>query len=304
MINSIGLPNKGLDGYLAEDLPRLAELPVPLIVNVMGSTRRGGRDARRGVRRARRGRGARAQRLLPERQDRAADGRRPGGDRGAARRGPPADREAADREAHAELRLAGGGRRGGRAARRRRGLADQHAARDGDAPAPAAASPGSAAAPAACRARRSARSRSRRCARCASASGSRSSAWAACRAAATRATCSTPAQISSASGPSPSATRSRAPGSRPSCAQIDANSGIVAGHEPAHSRIAQAALKKPCKACELPSSALHAAAPQLEVELNSGVSPCRPASRDVDSPPMPPATKTPPSPPWQRPSVH
>jgi dihydroorotate dehydrogenase (NAD+) catalytic subunit len=39
MINSIGLPNKGLEGYLAHDLPRLAELPVPLIVNVMGSTR-------------------------------------------------------------------------------------------------------------------------------------------------------------------------------------------------------------------------------------------------------------------------
>jgi dihydroorotate dehydrogenase (NAD+) catalytic subunit len=38
MINSIGLPNKGLDGYLAHDLPRLAELPVPLIVNVMGSS--------------------------------------------------------------------------------------------------------------------------------------------------------------------------------------------------------------------------------------------------------------------------
>jgi dihydroorotate dehydrogenase (NAD+) catalytic subunit len=38
MINSIGLPNKGLEGYLAEDLPRLAELPVPLIVNVMGSS--------------------------------------------------------------------------------------------------------------------------------------------------------------------------------------------------------------------------------------------------------------------------
>ncbi|HEX3911064.1 MAG TPA: HisA/HisF-related TIM barrel protein [Solirubrobacteraceae bacterium] len=48
MINSIGLPNKGLDDYLAEDLPRLAELlaeaaapgqaPVPLITNVMGST--------------------------------------------------------------------------------------------------------------------------------------------------------------------------------------------------------------------------------------------------------------------------
>jgi len=39
MINSIGLPNKGLDGYLAEDLPKLAALPVPLIVNVMGFTR-------------------------------------------------------------------------------------------------------------------------------------------------------------------------------------------------------------------------------------------------------------------------
>jgi dihydroorotate dehydrogenase (NAD+) catalytic subunit len=38
MINSIGLPNKGLERYLAEDLPRLAELPVPLIVNVMGSS--------------------------------------------------------------------------------------------------------------------------------------------------------------------------------------------------------------------------------------------------------------------------
>ena len=38
MLNSIGLPNKGLDGYLREDLPRLAELPVPLVTNVMGST--------------------------------------------------------------------------------------------------------------------------------------------------------------------------------------------------------------------------------------------------------------------------
>jgi dihydroorotate dehydrogenase (NAD+) catalytic subunit len=39
MVNSIGLPNKGLRGYLEQDLPRLAELPVPLVVNVMGSTR-------------------------------------------------------------------------------------------------------------------------------------------------------------------------------------------------------------------------------------------------------------------------
>ena len=39
LINSIGLPNKGLEGYLAEDLPELARLPVPLIVNVMGFSR-------------------------------------------------------------------------------------------------------------------------------------------------------------------------------------------------------------------------------------------------------------------------
>jgi dihydroorotate dehydrogenase (NAD+) catalytic subunit len=50
LINSIGLPNKGLDGYMAEDLPQLHELlqqagptdpaaaPIPLITNVMGSS--------------------------------------------------------------------------------------------------------------------------------------------------------------------------------------------------------------------------------------------------------------------------
>lgn len=39
LINSIGLPNRGLEGYLAEDLPALARwLPVPLVTNVMGST--------------------------------------------------------------------------------------------------------------------------------------------------------------------------------------------------------------------------------------------------------------------------
>lgn len=39
LLNSIGLPNKGLEGYLEQDLPALAALPVPLIVNVMGFTR-------------------------------------------------------------------------------------------------------------------------------------------------------------------------------------------------------------------------------------------------------------------------
>ncbi len=49
LINSIGLPNKGLDGYVREDLPQLCDmraqppgggepLPVPLITNVMGSS--------------------------------------------------------------------------------------------------------------------------------------------------------------------------------------------------------------------------------------------------------------------------
>jgi dihydroorotate dehydrogenase (NAD+) catalytic subunit len=51
LINSIGLPNKGLEGYLSEDLPELSGMhgdgscapdgvghPVPLITNVMGST--------------------------------------------------------------------------------------------------------------------------------------------------------------------------------------------------------------------------------------------------------------------------
>jgi dihydroorotate dehydrogenase (NAD+) catalytic subunit len=36
MINSIGLPNKGMEGFLASDLPELAALPVPLMVSVMG----------------------------------------------------------------------------------------------------------------------------------------------------------------------------------------------------------------------------------------------------------------------------
>ncbi|MFL5901712.1 MAG: dihydroorotate dehydrogenase [Solirubrobacterales bacterium] len=39
MINSIGLPNKGLEGFLEQDLPQLAQLPVPLIVSVMGTSR-------------------------------------------------------------------------------------------------------------------------------------------------------------------------------------------------------------------------------------------------------------------------
>lgn len=38
LINSIGLPNKGLEGFLEGDLPRLSTLPVPLIVSVMATS--------------------------------------------------------------------------------------------------------------------------------------------------------------------------------------------------------------------------------------------------------------------------
>lgn len=41
MLNSIGLPNRGPEGFLAEELPRLAELPVPLVVSVMAPSRDG-----------------------------------------------------------------------------------------------------------------------------------------------------------------------------------------------------------------------------------------------------------------------
>src|SRR4051812_39545085 len=39
LINSIGLPNKGLNGFLESDLPQLSDLPVPLCVSVMGFSR-------------------------------------------------------------------------------------------------------------------------------------------------------------------------------------------------------------------------------------------------------------------------
>ena len=41
MVNSIGLPNKGLEGFLAQDLPELARLPAPLCVSVMAPSRDG-----------------------------------------------------------------------------------------------------------------------------------------------------------------------------------------------------------------------------------------------------------------------
>ena len=135
MINSIGLPNKGLEGFLAEDLPQLAELPVPLIVSVMATSHEEFARLVDGVGGARGGRGDRAQRLLPQRPLRADRRRAAGGDRGAAGGAAAADREAADREADAERRRPGRGRRRRRGGRGRRGLADQHAEGERDRPA-------------------------------------------------------------------------------------------------------------------------------------------------------------------------
>ena len=52
MINSIGLPNKGLEGFLERDLPVLAELPVPLVRLRDGDEPRGVHPAGRRSRRA------------------------------------------------------------------------------------------------------------------------------------------------------------------------------------------------------------------------------------------------------------
>ena len=113
MINSIGLPNKGLDGFLDQDLPELAELPVPLIVSVMGTSREEFARLVERRRRPRRGGRDRAERLLPEREVGPDRRRAAGGDRGAAGGAAAADREAADREADAERRRPRRGRGGG-----------------------------------------------------------------------------------------------------------------------------------------------------------------------------------------------
>jgi dihydroorotate dehydrogenase (NAD+) catalytic subunit len=49
LINSIGLPNKGLPGFLEHDLPQLSELPVPLIVSVMATSQDGFAELVEGV---------------------------------------------------------------------------------------------------------------------------------------------------------------------------------------------------------------------------------------------------------------
>ena len=244
MINSIGLPNKGLEGYLAHDLPELAALPVPLIVNVMGSS---AEDV------------ATLVRAFGERDEVAAlelnvscpnvktgllMGADPGETAALLDAVRPRTAKPIDREADAELHVAGrgGGGRGG--PRRRRRLAHQHGPRDGDGPAAAGASRGSAAAPAACRVRPSARWRSRRCARSAPGSRSRSSGWAACSADVMLKTCSTRARTSSRSARSRSAIRVQGRGS-----QKSSQSAGILRHtlQPARRAHSTRRLKNACK---------------------------------------------------------
>ncbi len=117
MINSIGLPNKGLEGFLAHDLPQLAELPVPLIVSVMATDRAGFERLVDGVGGARRGGGDRAQRLVPQREVGSDRRRAAVRDARAGHGASRANREAARREADAEH----GRPRRRRASRPRRG---------------------------------------------------------------------------------------------------------------------------------------------------------------------------------------
>ena len=108
MLNAIGLANPGIDRFLSDHLPRLAELGLPLWVSVGGFQAQDFADLCAQARPLRRSRRHRAEPLLPER------GRGPrerGRDRGAR---PRRDPQAALREA-----LAGGDRR--RRDRTRRG---------------------------------------------------------------------------------------------------------------------------------------------------------------------------------------
>ena len=117
LINSIGLPNRGLAGYLEHDLPALARLPVPLITNVMGSTAEEVGAARRGARPAR-ARSPRSSSTSPARTSRPASTSAPTRAELEAllRHVRPLTREAADRQADAEHRR----RRRLRGRRRRR----------------------------------------------------------------------------------------------------------------------------------------------------------------------------------------
>ena len=218
LINSIGLPNKGLRGYLEHDLPELARLPVPLITNVMGSTAAELSRARRGAS-TRATRSPRSSSTSPARTSRpgSTSAPTPASSAACSREVRPLHRQAADRQAHARTpptsppsrrppRTPGADavslintlrayaphpRRAGAALA---GQRDRRAVGPGDPRGRA----------------RAGRARSPR------ASRSRSSAWAASRAADTPRTCSRRARRSSPSAPRASAIRPREHGSHAS----------------------------------------------------------------------------------------
>ena len=180
-----------------------------------------GRDrrARTGLRRARRDRGDRAERVVPQRED-GPRHRGRSAPAGAGRaHGARADEQAADREADAERGRCRGLCRGGAGGRRRRGVADQHAARARaragvprrDAVAP---SHGWGVARAVYRAPRSAPSRSPKWRPWPRAWRSPRSGWAGSAALRMHASCSMSARVSSPSARRASAIPPRARGSR------------------------------------------------------------------------------------------
>ena len=126
MLNSIGLQNPGIEAFLAETVPRLRELGIPIWVSVGGFSAADYADCLRAARRAGRGRHDRAEPVVPERRGGARD-------RGRARlRRPRGHAQAAVREALARDL---GHRRVGARSRgrgRRRAVPDQHDPRPRD----------------------------------------------------------------------------------------------------------------------------------------------------------------------------
>ena len=164
MINSIGLPNKGLEGFLARG-------PAAAGRAAGAADRLGDGDEPRGVRAAASRRSASASEVAaielnvscPNVHSGLIVGEQPSETEALLEALRPLTDEAADREADAERRRPGGGRGRRRAGRRRRGLADQHAEGERDRPGDAA-SPARPRVTAASPARRCVRSPSRRCA--------------------------------------------------------------------------------------------------------------------------------------------
>ncbi len=228
MINSIGLPNKGLRGYLAEDLPRLAELPVPLIVNVMGFTRE--EVATLVAAFAERDEVAALELNVscPNVETGLMIGRRPAETAALLDAVRPLTAKPLIVKLTPNCTSPAAVAAAAEAARGRRGVADQHAARHGPAPAPAAR--------AVARRRHRRRLRPRRARGRAGAGARRARAGLApdrrhgrrpARPPRTPISC-TPAQISSPSAPSRSGTRWPARGSRPSWQRFDGSAPVGA----------------------------------------------------------------------------